>query len=209
MWLTTSGIVFLATIVAGCSLLRRPAWFSPITIDYERLPEDKRALVESLDSIGVALNAGRAITLTFDEQQLNRWITARSEMPDVATVTIDPLEYPQISLLDGNHIRVAALLPRSGLELIISCVLEITRTDDQVALRISSAKLGSLSMPRAWIRRVIDAPRLARESGALASDKADFAYVNEFIWPNGDVVFTLEELEITAGRIRLKLKPAR
>ena len=207
-YLVVSGAGFIASLWGGCAAMHRPQWFVPTAIDYDRLPQDKRALVDLLDSIGEALNRGKPITLHVDEQQLNRWLTARGELPDGLELRVDPLQHPQVTLLDDNRIRLAAILPRGGVDLVLSCVLAFECADGHLKLRFESPAVGSLPMPLAWLRRVIDEKRVIAESGAPPRPPtAPGNFENAFVWPNGERRFTIESIHLQADQGELTLRP--
>jgi hypothetical protein len=196
-----------ALIVVGCTLTCRPAWYNPASIDYSRLKADKRELVGLVDDIGAALNGWRAIDLELQEDQINRWITARAEIWPDSQTSLEPLRRPQITLLDGNRVRAAASVEWAGLEPIVSCTCRFELKDEQLTVICDTVRVGVLPAPRGWVAKLVG--KLVASSNVVRDTNGDtgLTFRNEWVWPNGKRRFCLRRLEVSAGRAAVRLEP--
>lgn len=196
-----------ALIAIGCALTCRPTWYEPASIDYARLKADKRELVGLVDEIGAALNGRRSIDLEFHEDQINRWITARAEIWPDSQTSLEPLRRPQITLLDGDRVRVAASVGWAGLEPIVSGTCRFELKDDQLTVICETVRVGVFPAPRGWVADL--ARRLPASSNVVrdADSDAGFTFRNEWVWPNGKRRFRIRRLEVSAGHAVVTLEP--
>ena len=185
----------------------RPAWYRPATIDHTRLKNDKRDFVNLLDSVGEALNAGESLEFDLDEEQLNRWIVGRAEIWPAWQLDLAGLDYPQVSLLDGGRVRLAALAHNGPIEVVLSAVGRCELAGDELLLHVESVKTGKLSIPRG---RVLAPLReaLEREAGELATMQGKTVRLhNEWTWKNGNRRFRVSRLDIADGVAHVTFEP--
>lgn len=193
-------------LTLGFALTWRPAWYRPASVDLARLRADKAALFKLQENISAALNAGRAITFELHEDQVNRWLAARAELKLLAEVDALPLADPVVSFSPAG-IRIASLVQRHGLALVLSARGQITPTGTQVVVTCDAVRLGALPVPRSWFwnaladfRRTADPTNPPARPGAIILP-------NEWLWPNGKRPFWLHEFECSDGRVRITLRP--
>jgi hypothetical protein len=206
--LAAPAVSLLMLIVGGCAITCRPSWYKPTMLDYSRLAEDKRDLARTIETVNVALNEGRPITVELEQDQVNRWIAARSEWPeDWYHVQIDPLRDPMVSFLDGNRVRIAALAERAGFGTVVSCTIGFELVDDRLVLRWAGAGAGVLPVPRALLAQAV---RGVPESEQVLRDllsEGTTVRPNRWVWPNGKPRFRITELHVENGRLRVSLEP--
>lgn len=205
--LVVPAVVSMAGLMlSACALTQRPAWYRPYTLDESRLSADKSNLANLIDRVSVALNFGHAIRIELDEAQLNRWIAARDEWPDaLADLDLGPLEYPQLLLLDGNQLRLAARALQSETEVIVSVSFSFHARGDRFAVGWTGTRLGHFPLPRMLINALADAGDRKEAAELLATGKLDLP--NAWTWPNGRPRFRIRELLIEAGRMTIVLEP--
>lgn len=194
-------------LVVGGALTCRPPWYQPLSIDYSRLEDDKRAQLRLENRISAALNRGSPIEIELDEAQVNRWIAARHELWPGEVPSLEPFRRPQLVFLDRNRIRLGALVEHSALKVVLSVTFRIDLQPDNLVVTLEAVHAGTLPAPRRVIRPA--AAKLADRSGlpeeAIAEGR--IALPNEGTWPNGKRRFRVSDLSIRKGTIRVRLEP--
>ena len=199
--LTFLGLVATATC--------RPAWYRPPAIDYEHLKTDKRDFVRLVDAIGTALNAGREIEFELPEEQLNRWIAARTEFWPGWEDKLADFCYPQVSLLTKNRVRIAANVSIGPGEVILWLTGCWELTDEQLLIHLESARSGILPIPSS---RFLETIRRSLERWPVASATVSGNTIqidNDWVWENGKCPFRFRRLDISDGLVSIALEPVR
>jgi len=205
--LISVGGVMLTLAALGAAVTCRPAWYQPASIDYARLDEDKRELTRLLDDVSHSLNAGRSVEVVLSQDQVNRWIAARAELPDLPGPRTPhaPLQQPYVDFL-ADRLRVGISLNRGGFPLVVSATLRLSATGDVVSAALDSIRVGALPAPQAAIAQAIDR-LLADASSVGRGDAADICVPNDFTWQNGKLRFRLRQIALTQAQLRLTLEP--
>jgi hypothetical protein len=194
-------------LALGAALTCCPSWYEPPSIDYSRLQDDKRAQLRLENRISAALNDNRPVEFELDQAQVNRWIAARHELWPAEAPSFEPFERPQVVLLDGNRLRVGALLDHAGMQLVLSATLHLEAQPDGLVVNWDALRAGALPVPRRLIagaaRRLTD--RLELDSQALFNQSITLPV--EATWPNGKRRFRIADLSIRAGVMRVSLEP--
>ncbi len=201
-WLALAALP-LAGLALVLGLTCRPAWYTPASVDYRLLDEDKRAELAFENRISAALNADQAVEITLDQQQVNRWIAARHELWPGEPPSLEPLEAPQVYFLDHDRIRLAGVLRRAGLAAVVSVVLELELADDRLELRWQTPRAGLVPLPGLDMTRLLG--RLNLPGAQLQAGRLTLP--TEGVWPNGRRRFRLVDLDVSAGELRLRLVP--
>ncbi len=208
LWLlVVPATVSLAGLVLStCALTQRPAWYRPYTLDESRLAADKSNLANLIDRVSIALNGRQAIRIELDEAQLNRWIAAREEWPEaLADLDLGPLEYPQLLLLDGNRLRLAARAVQADTEVIVSVDFSFHVRGDRFVVGWTGTRVGHFPLPRMLINAVADVGD--RQVAAELLGTGGLNLPNAWTWPNGRPRFRIRELRIEAERLSIVLEP--
>lgn len=189
----------IVSIICLLSLFYRPGWYRPASVDYQRLPDDKRAMTKLVDDVSEALNRGRSITFEITEEQMNHWLAARNELPDFA-FEIPSVESIQMRFFP-ERIEAAAMLERGGWRFVARADLRIVVAGDNVSFRTDAVRLGALPIPAATI--------MSRVAQGLGGELTGGWIVgpNRFEWPNGDRECRIAGLEIAPGVLRVTLEP--
>jgi len=199
----TTGLLLAALGSATC----RPGWYRPGTVDYSRLAADKRELVALLDEIGAALNAGRPIEVVLTEEQINCWIAARDELWPGLQVELVGLAFPQVNLLEGDRVRLAATAKNGPVSVILSAIGRCELADDQIRIRIERVCSGRLPILREPVLKPLR-QALAETGGQRVTIGGDTVAIwNVWRWRNGDRRFRIGDFETARGRVRLRLEP--
>jgi hypothetical protein len=192
---------------AGLALTCRPSWYQPLSIDYGRLQDDKRAQLRLENEISAALNRDRPIEIELDQDQVNRWIAARHELWPTEAPSLEPFRRPQILFRDGNHVRLAALVEHSGVQAVLSATFRFDLQADRLVVTWDAVHAGALPTPRRLIaklaRELADRLRLAEQ----AVTEGGLTLPVEGTWPNGKRRVRIADLSIRDGRARVRLEP--
>ena len=201
-------VVFIASlIVVGGALTCRPAWYQPVSIDYNLLESDKHTHARIENDISAALNSSEPIELEFDESSVNRWIAARNELWPGRAPSLDPFQQPQIRFLDGNRVRLGALVEQAGVKVVLSATFRVAAHGDAVAVTWDSVHAGALPTPGRLIEEAAEqlSEGLRLGDGALEGDTLTLP--NEWTWPNGKRRFHVKHITIGDGILRVGLEP--
>lgn len=207
MLLLTPLVLLAAVLYAGAALTCRPAWYQPLSIDYQRLEDDKRAQHRLENIISASLNDSRPVELELEQDQLNRWIAARNELWPGEVPSIEPFSRPQIMLEDGNRVRLAARVEHAGMRVVLSAVFEVELHEDALVVAWDAVRAGALPTPAKLLDQAAHklADRLDLPADAVADGRITLP--NRGRWPNGQCRFRITDLTITAGRLRVRLEP--
>jgi hypothetical protein len=194
-------------LVGGLALTCRPSWYQPVSIDYTLLEEDKRAQLRLENEISAALNSNRAIVIELEQAQVYRWIAARHELWPAEAPSLEPFERPQIVFLDGNRVRLGALVSHSGMRVVLSTTFHVELQPEAVVVTWGAVHAGALPTPQLLIEQSAQraADRLDLYQEAVTDGRV--ALPVEGTWPNGKRRVRITDLSIHDGRARLRLEP--
>ena len=202
--LATAGLILVLLCLGGAATCR-PAWYTPVAIDHARLKTDKRELVDLMDAIGTALNTGRPIDFELREDQVNRWLAARSEMwPEVEDAGMRSLAHPQLRLLDDGRVRLGVIATSGAWSAVLSACATGKLAEDSLVVRIESARVGVLPVPAASVLKPVS--EKLTDSGGTVSGKT-ISLPNDWVWPNGKPRFRIRRLEVSDGVARVSFEP--
>lgn len=208
-WLVIGLLILLPLVLLSATALialYRPADYRPASVDHRLLNDDKRDLVNLVDRISGALNAGEAITIVLDEQQVNRWIVARGHLwPDV-TLDITPLEHPQVTLRPGV-VKIAATLAQARWRAVLTLACAIETTPESVRIECVGAAIGALPLPIRWALRWSEAAIATNLPREYRVSSGRLSLPNRFRWPNGDRRFSVDSIAIVDGAVHIVLIP--
>ncbi|MFQ5805144.1 MAG: hypothetical protein ACE5I3_01700 [Phycisphaerae bacterium] len=192
---------------AGAALTCRPAWYRPVSIDYSRLPEDKRAQLRLENEISAALNRNAPIEIELDEAQVNRWIAARHELWPTEAPSLEPFQRPQVVFRRGNRVRLAALVEQSGMQVVLSATFHVDLQPDALVVTWDAVHAGALPTPRKLIEKA--ARKLTRRLGLAEQDVTHgrMTLPVEGTWPNGKRRVRIANLVISDGVVHVSLAP--
>jgi hypothetical protein len=197
-------LLVVVLVTAGALAVRRPAWYQPAPVVREQLTRDKQDFVNLIDQIGVALNSGRTATFRLQRDQVNRWITARNELP---FHEFDTRPFEQICVdFRTSGVWIAATARIEGFALVVAAGVSAQIERDVLHLRVEGLRIGSLPVPAALVARWIGrapAPIRALPHG----DDLTWTARNRFIWENGKQPFRFEAIEARGDELRITLVP--
>lgn len=200
-------LLLIALLAVVAAAFWRPARYRPASIDFARLDDDQRALVNLLDHIGAELNAGRPVAFELSAEQINRWIAARGEIWPDASVPLDPLDRPVVWFTRGGWVGAAAEARWGGWRAIPSVQAAIECDGSCVRLRPMRVAVGAAPVPWSWLRPAVEP--LLRGGGGRVRLTADGALEApcDWVWPNGKRPMRIARIEVAGGRVRVELVP--
>lgn len=207
VWVFGPALFLLVAILGvGLAVTHRPAWYRPVPADPARLHADKAALVALEDEISAALNAGQPVRIQLREEQVNRWLAARTEMWPGLASDLGGVEDPWVSLADGV-LRGAATIRRGTVEGVVALTGRVEVTEDTVVVRWDAAQLGAIPIPQKWVSYAL-ARIPASVRAAVQQDNAGVVTLrNEWVWPNGKRHFRLRDSQVSNGVVDIVLEP--
>ena len=206
--LVVAALVVMLGLLFGAALTSRPSWYVPTSVDQARLAADKRDLVNLLDEIGVALNSGRSIDLEIGEDQLNRWIRARSQWPTPPPAELQLFDFPQVSFPGPQQVRAAATIEFAGQPWVLSVTARIEPTADEFILHWETLAVGRIPMPRRWISLFLGDD--GHRGGPILRNlvqNGHWVVPARATWKNGNRPFRIRDIGISQGVLRVSLVP--
>ena len=116
--------------------------------------------------------------------------------------------------------------PRGEIRTVLNNRVVLQEADGELTLKSAGARAGSLPIPASTIwKRIVDRPatgnttplaaqpaprRVDTLSGALHRllvDGEPLSLAGVFYWPNGDIPFTISDLQLQRDRITVSLQP--
>lgn len=196
----------LAIVGVFAGLTCKPAWYRPAAIDYNLLEADKRDATNLIDHIGDELNAGRPVEIEISQEQANRWLTARRELPQGAEVDLGPVENPFLLFDDNGEIRIAATVRRGAWATVASIGVRFEVAGDSLTIRPEAAQAGLIPAPQSLLKEALGA-LLKNSGGKLQEQDGAVRVPNAFVWANGKRAYRIGEIKVGGGKLRMRLEP--
>lgn len=207
LWLLAA-VMAAAAAAAMCAMtaLRRPGWYKPASIDFTRLDQDKADAINLLDAISAALNRGESIDVSLSADQVNRWLAARFDIwPDSDMAALAPLERPLVEMLADGSVRVAATADVQGWRAVVSLLFRFEASAERLVVHWTGVRIGSLPLPRELVSGAIDRLVPSEAAPLRRFDGGVSRLENRWVWPNGKACFRVERLEVSGGRVEMRL----
>lgn len=221
--------VGLATLVAAwLTFQHRPAWYSPARLNEAGIQQARSEATELADSLGDRMVRGRPFDVVLIDRKVNEWLTALPHCwPEARRSVPSEISDPAVRF-DASRVYVGAHCESGGWRAIINVELALGVSEDgrSVELALFEARGGSLPVPRAILRRLLDpllrgvgdaSSRSADPAGEFLPNLGDFGSIddlfrgvkirNRFVWGNGDRPFRIDSFTIEDGELRLSIEP--
>lgn len=153
-WLgmTVAGLLGLAGVVlVGATYT--PGWYLPATV----APQEVRTLRNEIPSFGSAigghLKRGQPFRIELTDQQINRWITARSQIWPSLKYPLPPeIQDPVIAFQSGQVI-VGARYEKNGVSSVLSLgmTLDVENSGSAILIRLAGIHAGLVPVPQMFI----------------------------------------------------------
>ncbi|MBI5865510.1 MAG: hypothetical protein HZB38_13580 [Planctomycetes bacterium] len=185
----------------------KPAWYQPAAVDYRVLDDDKRVLTNLADEIGDNLNARNAFDVRITQDQLNRWIAARREVPEIGVIDIEPFSQPYVDVLPDGAVRIGAIIRHESWRVVAALAARLDVQPDALRISLQSVHAGYARAPAAWIVGPL-ASALSRAGGSRTQIQDDVLLIpNDFTWPNGKVRFRISRIQTTDDEAIVSFEP--
>lgn len=185
--------------------LCRPASYRVRAVDFAMLPGDKQSLAELVQSVADRLNTGQDAEILLNEEQVNRWITARHELwPAEQLPELSGIKQPAVRFLGEGRIEIAATSAGRVFPVVVSIQTRVTLDPEGVMLTPAAAYIGRLPIPIAIIEQLLSG---AREFRFRSNNSYGFLLERTGVWPNGRRGYEITHLTVETGRARIVLKP--
>ena len=199
-----SGTVGLATV--WLIFQHKPVWYKPPPVDDRMLRETRSEVAQIVEGISQRIVRGETFDLSFTDETVNQWLAALPHVWPDARQKVPPEFRDMVVRFDEGRIRVASLLVKGGWRVVLTVVIDVALSKDgrQISLELVEVRGGSLNVPRPILVRVLDGVAIG---DAGVTDWLKGRQVpNRFVWPNGRRPFRIDAIELTEGRIRLRLE---
>lgn len=228
-----AGGLLIAAAGAWLSFQRIPPWYRPLWLTRAQAETVREEAEQTFEMASGKMVAGEPFSVSFSEQQINDMLSAQQVIWPAALPSLGPrLTDPCVDVEPG-HIKVGLRWRRGEIQTVLNNRLVLRKADGELTLTSAGARAGSLPIPASAIwKHFVDqpatgsaahvtaqaAPRQAvldtgvsrTLTGALhrllvAGEPLSLAGV--FYWPNGDIPFTISDLELQQDRITLSVLP--
>lgn len=205
-WFVTAMAVLVILAIAMLGLaLSRPASYDVRAVDYALLPTDKQSLAEIVQSVADCLRAGQPAEILLDQEQVNRWITARHELwPAEQLPQITGIEGPLVRFLGDDQIEIAAMTRGRLVNFVFSMQGVVSLETEGITLKPIRIRVGQLPIAITVLNQIVSGSEhlLGGRNGAMR-----FVAHRTGVWPNGRFAYEVSELGVSSGCVRIVLKP--
>lgn len=201
----------------------KPAWYAPARLDDAARRAARRSAASRADAFGDLLVRRRPFDFVLAEDEVNGWLASAPEWWPRAK---DAEWRDPVVRFEPGTVRLGALVERGGWRAIVSVAVGVRLASggSDVELQLEEAFGGSLPIPLAvlgWAAARNGSPGRGRtpdrqgasvDSLVHALESVDELLTgvrrpNWFVWPNGDRAFSIEELTLEEGRLKLRIRP--
>jgi len=214
----------LVSVIAMWSVVEhKPAWYAPARLDDGARRAARRSAAARADAFGDLLVRREPFDFVLTEEEVNGWLASAPEWWPRAKEA--DWRDPVVRFEPGTA-RLGALVERGGWRAIVSVAVGVRLASggSDVELRLEEAYGGSLPIPLAvlgWAAARHGLSDSGRDSDRQGASVTSLVHVlesvdellsgvrrpNWFVWPNGDRAFSIEELTLEEGRLKLRIRP--
>ena len=200
----------------------KPDWYRPPPVNERMLRDIRSEVAEIVEGISQRIVRGETFDLSFTDETVNQWLAALPHVWPDARRNVPPELRDLVIRFDAGRIRIASLLVKGGWRAVLTVAVEVALSKDgrRVSLQLIEAHGGSLPIPHTVLAYMLGGLAIGGGDTAVRSGnpptlhKPDTAadwlngvqVPNRFIWPNGKRPFRIDAIELTEGRIRLRLE---
>jgi len=224
--LVAAGGLLIAAAGAWLSFQHIPPWYRPLWLTRAQAEIVREEAEQTFEMASGKMVAGVPFSVSFSEQQINDMLSAQQVIWPAALSSLGPgLTDPCVDIEPG-HIKVGLRWRSGEIQTVLNNRLVLRKENGELILKSAGARAGSLPIPASTIwERLADRPATGHTThvaaqpaprqpdtltGALhrllvAGEPLSLAGV--FYWPNGDIPFTISDLEVQQDRITLSVLP--
>ena len=224
--LVAVGGVLIAAAGAWLSFQHIPPWYRPLWLTGTQAQAVREEAEQTFEMASGKMVAGAPFSVSFSEQQINDMLSAQQVIWPAALSALGPgLADPCVDVEPG-HIKIGLRWRRGEIRTVLNNRVVLQEADGELTLKSAGARAGSLPIPASTIwERFVDRPatgnttplaaqpaprRVDTLSGALYRllvDGKPLSLAGVFYWPNGDIPFTISDLQLQRDRITVSLQP--
>ena len=218
----------LGIAIAGAwlSFQRIPPWYRPLWLTRAQAETVREEAEQTFEMASGNMVAGEPFSVSFSEQQINGMLSAQQVIWPAALSSLGPQFTDPCVDVEPGHIKVGLRWRRGEIQTVLNNRLVLREADGGLTLKSAGARAGSLPFPASTIwERFVDRPATesaAYVAGQPAPRRADtlsaalhrllvagepLSLDGVFYWPNGDIPFTISDLELQRDRITVSVLP--
>lgn len=204
-------ILAAVTLSTAWLTFRTPAWYAPPRVDAGEHQRLRDGLQTTADEFTQLLLGREPFRLEFAQTTLNEWLAAREHIWPAARRLLPPDWHDPFVRFVPGHIEIAARFVGAPGEPIVSMSLAVSVEGDDVVLRATGCRVGSVPAPLClvspWLRR-LSPPESEGESRVLRGNVVDGLHIpRRQVWWNGERLFQTRDVRTAAGVIALDIEP--
>ncbi len=221
-----AGGLFIAAAGAWLSFQRIPPWYRPLWLTRAQAETVREEAERTFEMASSKMVAGEPFSVSFSEQQINDMLSAQNVIWPAALAFLgQQLTYPCVDIEPG-HMKIGLRWRRGEIQTVLHDRLELRKTDGTLTLTSAGARAGSLPLPASMIWEHFVDRRAEGNTTHLAAQAApskpdtlsdalhrlvvageSLSLAGVFYWPNGDIPFTISDLELQQDRITVSVLP--
>lgn len=189
-----------------------PSWYRPRWLSAQEMQRVQREFDASFDHITRKLAAGQRFELSFTDEQLNDVIAAQPRLWPAAREWLGPaLSTPRLCFEQGA-VQVGIRHHWGSIQSIFNARLTPRVNTNHLVVALEECRAGSLRVPitllgKRWAASDAGAAWWDRTVGSLLGEPRRTDVRNRFYWPNGDIPFRLDGIEIDEHRLTMFIEP--
>ncbi len=215
-----SGTVGFATL--WLIFQHKPDWYRPPPVNERMLRDARTEVAEIVEGISHRIVRGETFELSFTDETVNQWLAALPHVWPGARRNVPPELRDLVIRFEDGRIRIASLYVKGGWRAVLTVAVEVglSKNGRRVSLELIEAHGGSFPGPQSVRAYMLGGPatgggdKVIRSGNPPTLHKPDTAadwlsglrVPNRFVWPNGKRPFRIDAIELTPGRIRLRLE---
>ncbi len=221
-----AGGLGIAIAGAWLSFQRIPPWYRPLWLTHAQAETVREEAEQTFEMASGKMVAGEPFSVSFSEQQINGMLSAQQVIWPAALSSLGPQFTDPCVDVEPGYIKVGLRWRRGEIQTVLNNRLVLREADGELTLQSAGARAGSLPIPASTIwERFVDRPATesaAYVAGQPAPRRADtlsaalhrllvagepLSLDGVFYWPNGDIPFTISDLELQRDRITVSVLP--
>lgn len=200
----------------------KPDWYRPPPVNERMLRDARSEVAEIVEGISHRIVRGETFELSFTDETVNQWLAALPHVWPGARRNVPPELRDLVIRFEDGRIRIASLYVKGGWRAVLTVAVEVGLSKDgrRVSLQLIEAHGGSLPVPHSVLVYMLGGlaiggadtvirsgdPPKPHKPGTAADWLSGLRVPNRFVWPNGKRPFRIDAIELTQGRIRLRLE---
>ncbi len=200
----------------------KPDWYRPPPVNEQMLRAARSEVAEIVEGISHRIVRGETFELSFTDETVNQWLAALPhDWPD-ARRNVPPELRDLVIRFEDGRIRIASLYVKGGWRAVLTVAVEValSKNGRRISLELIEAHGGSLPVPHSVLAYMLGGlaigggetvirggdPSTPHKPETAADFLSGLRVPNRFVWPNGKRPFRIDAIELTQGRIRLRLE---